>query len=354
VLAVVLAVAAMIPSLRPAGWSPTVLPRVDAHTQMGAAARRIDPGFELVSQGAYDGQFYWGIAVDPIAAGDVHQAFDTASYRYGHPLYGWVGWLLSAGQARAAAAALAVAGLLALFAAAAAAAALGRAGGLFVAANPGLLYAAAHDLGETLSAALLLGGLLAYARGRRAAMLACFAFLPLAKENLIVVPLAVAAWELWQRRHVLAVLPVIATVVPSAVWWIYARVTLGAWFTTGDTALGVPFSGWKRALLDAGIHSYSLAPDQNQLGQATVVVLVGLLGLLAVAAVRSLRLRSPVELAFLALAAIAACLAPIATVLLRDALRNTAVVVVLVPLVLARRPLLPATVRARDSEAASG
>jgi hypothetical protein len=60
--------------------------------------------------------------------------------------------------------------------------------------------------------------------------------------------------------------------------------------------------------------------------------------LLAFAAFRALRARGTIDLAYLALAAVAACLAPIATVLPRDALRNTAVLLVLVPLVGNTRP----------------
>src|SRR5438105_1183629 len=126
VVAVAAAVIALVPVLRPAGWSLTVLPRVAADTGMGEAARARDPGFRTVTTGAYDGQFYWGIAVDPIATGDVHQDFDTASYRYGHPLLGWLGWLLSAGQARAAPAALLGVGLVSLVLAALAASLLDR------------------------------------------------------------------------------------------------------------------------------------------------------------------------------------------------------------------------------------
>lgn len=70
-LAVLLTVAAMIPSLHSAGWSLTALPRVDSRTGMAIAARRIDPGFRLVHPGSHDGQFYWGIAVDPVALGHV-------------------------------------------------------------------------------------------------------------------------------------------------------------------------------------------------------------------------------------------------------------------------------------------
>src|SRR5262245_10188289 len=114
-LALVTACVALVPALRPAGWNITILPRVGEGTGMAEAARARDPGFRLVPVGAYDGQFYWGIAVDPIARGDVHQVFDTASYRYGHPLFGWLGWILSAGQPRAAPAALLFTGLASLF-----------------------------------------------------------------------------------------------------------------------------------------------------------------------------------------------------------------------------------------------
>lgn len=324
-LAVVLAIVAAIPSLREAGWSVTALPRVGAGTPMAHAARAVDPSFRLVDQGSYDGQFYWGVAVDPLARGNVHQSFDTASYRYGHPLFGWLGWLLSAGQAPAAAAALFVAGLLALFVAAVVA---GRAA-LFVALNPGLLYATAHDLAEPLCAALLLLALHGYLRGRRILTVVCLALLPLAKEELVLVTLVLAGWELVRRRNAAWIL---ATVVPAVLWWVYARLTLGAWLTGGgDRALGAPFLGWAHALSMNGIRSYAADGGTNQLGEVGIVVLVALLGLLAFAAFRALRTRGLYDFVYLALGAVAACLTPIATVLPRDALRNTALLVVLVP-----------------------
>jgi len=340
VLAVALAIVAMIPSLRPAGWSTTVLPRVGANTPMGRAAKAIDPSFRLVDQGSYDGQFYWGVAVDPVARGNVHDSFDTASYRYGHPLFGWLGWLASAGQARAAAPALAVLGLVTIFAAAVAAASLALARGrpaaeaLFVALNPGLLYAAVHDLAEPLCVALLLAALYGYVQERRTLMLISLALLPLAKEQLVLVPFALAAWQLVRRigpRRETVWL--VATVVPAAAWWTYARLTLGDWFTSGYNALGPPFVGWARALAEAGTHSYDPDGALNQLGEATIVVLVVLLAVLALGGLRAIRLRSPIDLVYLSLAAIALCLAPIATVLLRDALRNTSILLALVPAV---------------------
>jgi hypothetical protein len=346
-LAALLGAVAMIPSLRAEGWSVTALPRVDANTPMAQVARSVDPGFRLVHPGSYDGQFYWGIALDPIGAGTAHRAFDNTPYRYGHPLLGWLGWLLSAGQGSAAAGALAALGLLSLLAAGAIAAALGieRGGsgaeGLFVALSPGLLYAAAHDLAEPLCAALLLGALYAYVRGRRVALLACLVLLPLSKEPLVLVAAALAAWELLRRRRLVEIAPILATVLPAAGWWLYARLQFGAWFTTGDTALGRPLTGWARALTDAGIHSFSPNPGQNQLGEATIVLLVALLALLALAGLAALRVPGPAALVYLLLAAITACLAPNATTLLRDALRNTSLLVALVPFVIASPPLRP-------------
>src|ERR1700731_1253292 len=106
-LAVVVAVTAMLPALAHAHWDITALPRVDRTTRLGVDARRLDPTFHTVGhKAAYDGQFYWGIAVDPVGAGHVHGALDKPSYRYGHPLLAWLAWLVSGGDARGAAVAL--------------------------------------------------------------------------------------------------------------------------------------------------------------------------------------------------------------------------------------------------------
>jgi len=341
VLAASIANIAMIPALRTADWSLTALPRVAAKTGMGNAARAVDPGFHTVQHAGYDGQFYWGIAVDPLATGHVHQSFDKASYRYGHPLYGWLGWLLSAGHARAVPLALVAIGLGSFFVAATAAAFLGlglgrgRLGwaGLFVALNPGLISSATHDLAEPLAAALLLGALATYVRGRRALVWTCLVLLPLSKEPLIVVLFAIVAWELVERRGRRAALFATAA-IPALLWWTYARIHFGAWFTSGDTALGEPFAGWRRALFH-GRHA-------GAAGAVTLTVMIVLVVLLTLAALRALRLRGPVDLTYLALAAIAACLAPNATVAFSTALRNTAFLVVLVPFVFASAPLLPA------------
>jgi hypothetical protein len=345
-LALCLTIVAMVALLRPQGWSLTALPRVDGATGMGAAARAIDPSFHTVHPGAYDGQFYWGLAVDPIATGTVHKQFDNTPYRYGHPLFGWLGWLFSAGQARAAPAALVVVGLLSMLVAGVAAGLLGTAAGgrgwegLFVALNPGLLYAAAHDLSEPLCAALTTVGLLAFVRGRRGIALACFVLLPLSKEPLVLVPLGLAAWGLLRRRIDLrGAVALCATVLPSVVWWVWLRVHLGAWFFSGEhTAFRSPLHGWERAIVDAGIFSYATDPLRNQIGEASLFVVVALGGLLLVATVAASRFRDPVDAVFLPLVVLVACLSPAATTNERDILRVTSIVVLLVPFVLLSRP----------------
>jgi len=65
-----------------------------------------------------------------------------------------------------------------------------------------------------------------------------------------------------------------------------------------------------------------------------LLVLVALVGLLATAAIFAVRTHRRIDAVYLVLAAIAACLAANATESLRDALRNTALLVALVPFVL--------------------
>jgi hypothetical protein len=321
-IALALAAVVLAATLRPAGWDVTSLPRVASNTQLGVIARGIDPGFEVVHRSDYDGQFYWAVAVDPLATGKAHHGVDKPTYRYGHPLLGWLAWLLSGGQAGAAAAALLAACLLSLAAAAFLAGELGGLGAAaFTVFSPGLLYSAVHGLAEPLVVALVLGALLA----RRPYALACCALAPLAKEQLVVVPIVFALWEIRRPRRAAMWL---AMLLPAIGWWVYARIHLGAWFTTGDTALGAPFGGWRRAIVDAGVYATSGVDEMR------LLVLVALVGLLATAAIFAARTHRRIDAVYLVLAAIAACLAANATESLRDALRNTALLVALVPFVL--------------------
>ncbi len=337
-LALLVALGAALPTLHQARWNLTALVHVDARTPLGAVARRIEPGFHTVHPGAYDGQFYWAVAIDPLAAGALHRDVDKPSYRYGHPLFGWLGWAASAGEARAVPAALFAGGLVSIFAAAALAARLGmRRGGtgwqaLFVALNPGLANAVANDLAEPLATALMLGAFAARAARRPIAAWVCLALMPLAKEPLALVLAALVAWELSAGRPRQATVTASA-LLPALAWWVYARLQLGAWLTSGGSALGRPFAGWWDALAGLGAGRGSVAWHDG-----ARVILGLLLVLLLFGAVLAARRRGPVDLAYLALAAVALCLAPNATAEFSTALRNSAFLVVLLPFVLSLSP----------------
>ena len=343
---------AAIPTLRRADWSLTVLPRVNGRTALGRAARAIDPGFHTVRTEPYDGAYYWGIAVDPVGRGTVHQLFDKPSYRYGHPLFGWVGWVLSAGHARTAATALAAAGIASVVAAVVAATLLclrgGTSGlrGLIVAFNPGLIGSAIHDLGEPLATALLLWGLFFYLRGRRLTTWFAFALAPLAKEPLALMVLAAVAWECFQRRWSRAA--VFATALcPAVAWWTYARMHFGAWFISGGTALGRPFAGWRSAFAHSTLH---VGEPGAATRVAAVAILAALVVVLTLAFLRALSGKGVIELTYIALFGVASCLAPNATVAVGTAFRNTTFLLALAPVLIAAPSLAPLAI---ESEAAT-
>ena len=331
-------------SLHWVAWDTTALVRMHDTLPLAKLAVRDDPSFRLRGHsGFYDGAYFYAIARDPLATGEAHRLLDEAPYYWGHPAYGWLAWLASAGgRPGAVPDALLALGLLAIAAAGAAASVLARAlggtawGGLAVALNPGLVFAVNTDTSEPLGAALLLLGLAAYVRGRRGWAFALLAALCLVKEPLVLVPLGIGAWDLWRRRRP----PLVAAaVMPAALWWVYLRIHLGAFpFGQGSERLTAPLAGWTRGLLDAASQSWKEGVDTAQLGQAAVplIIVVGLA--ILTAALFALRLRSVVDPAFLVLAALYACITPNGVQYPKDLTRELALVLVLLPFVLAARP----------------
>jgi hypothetical protein len=343
VVALASAGAGVIASLHKQAWDTTSLVRMHDTLRVSKLALKDDPTFRLRREsGFYDGAFFYAIARDPLATGQAHHLLDEAPYYWGHPAYGWLAWLASAGgRPRAVPDALLAVGLLSILVAGGAASLLARElgwspwGGLVVALNPGLVYAVNADTSEPLGAALLLLGLTAYARGRRGWAIGLFAALCFVKEPLVLVPLAIAAWELWRTRR-----PpfVAAAVVPAVLWWVYLRIHLGAFpFGQGSERLTAPLLGWKRALLDAASQSWNLADDTSQMGQASValIIVVGLA--ILVGGIYALRLRSVVAPAFLAIAVLYACITPNGVQYPKDLIRELALVLTLLPFVLAAR-----------------
>ena len=337
--------AAVIVSLHLQSWDTTSLVRLHDRLPLAQLARHDDPTFRLRDDaGFYDGAYFYAIARDPLATGQAHRLIEEEPYHYGHPGYGWLAWLASfGGRPGAVPDALLAVGLVSIFLAGIAASFLAVAvgwtawGGIVVALDPGLVYGVSADTSEPLGAALLLSGLLAYRRDRRGYALALFAALCLVKEPLVLVPLAIAAWDFWRRRRP----PVLAAaVVPALLWWLYLRVHLGAFpFGQGSHRLTAPLLGWERALVFAASQSWNVGIDTAQLGQASVplIIVVGIV--ILVGTIRALRLRVVVDPAYLVLAALYACGAANAFEYPKDLIRELALVLLLIPFVLAaRRP----------------
>jgi hypothetical protein len=313
-----------------------------ANLPLAQLALRDDPSFRLRRvSGFYDGAYFYAQARDPLATGEAHRLLAEAPYYWGHPGYGWVAWVASiGGHPSVIPDALLAVGLLSVAVAAALASLLAAElgwtawGGLTVALNPGAVFAVANDTSESLGIALLLLALLAHVRGRRFWALTCFALLCFVKEPLVLVPLAVAVWELWRRRTPVSA----AAVLPVSCWWLYLRLHLGAFpFGEGSSRLSVPVRGWEQALLGAASQSWDPAIDTAQLGQAAVPLLVVSALALVVVAAYALRLRTPVDAAFLVLAALYVCIASIGVQYPKDLIRELAFVIALAPLVLAAR-----------------
>jgi hypothetical protein len=332
---------AVVVELRSQQWDTTALVRMHDNLPLARLALQDDASFRLRHQsGFYDGAFFYAIARDPLATGRAHRLLDEAPYYWGHPGYGWLASLASGGRPGGVPDALLAVGLLSMALAGAGASILARAlgwtpwGGLVVALNPGLVYAVAADTSEPLGAALLVGGLAAYSRGRRGWALGLLAALCLVKEPLVLVPLAIAAWELWRRRPPWTA----AAVVPAVLWWLYVRIHLGAFpFGQGSSRLSPPFVGWKRALVDAASQSWNPGIDTSQMGQAAVPLIIVVALAMLVAAVRALRLRSVVDPAYLALAALYACIVSTGVQYPKDLIRELAPVLTLLPLALVAR-----------------
>jgi hypothetical protein len=354
-------------SLRADHWDTTALVRIHDTLPIARLAVRDDPTFRLRhGSGYYDGAFFYAIARDPLATGEAHHLLDESPYYWGHPGYGWLAWLASAGgRPGAVPDALLAVGLLSMLVAGAVASMLAGLvgwtpwGGLVVALNPGLVFSVNSDTSEPLGAALLIAALVAYIRGARRLAVVLLASLCLVKEPLVLVPLSLGLWEAWRTRRP----PLVAAaVVPALAWWVYLRIHLGAFpFGQGSERLTTPFLGWWQGLGGAASQSWSAVVDTAQLGQASLPLIVVVGSAIVVAALVSLRLRSPVHPVYLALAALYACITPNGVQAAKDLIRELAPVLTLLPfaLVARARPSEPASVRThprarRPSEPRSG
>lgn len=184
------------------GADATTLVRMAPQEPMAAIAQAVEGDFRFVPRGHYDGVYYYAIAIDPLATGEAHKVIDLASHRYGHPGYGWLAWVASAGQAQWVPEALLALSLLGMAVASYFASLLstqlgGSAwGGLLVALNPGLIFAVTTDTSEAVTAALLAVALYLWFRDRRGLAAGLIAFVCFFKFQMVLVPVGLGLWEL--------------------------------------------------------------------------------------------------------------------------------------------------------------
>jgi len=309
----------------------------------------VKPPFVFVNGDShYDGAYYYAIARDPIARGAAHTLIDFPAYRYGHPGYGWLGFIASAGgQPRAVPYALLFVSLLGMgvagWAAAVLAVELGMSAwwGLSIALNPGLLFAVSVDTSETIQAALVLLAFLAWSRKRWlwagvVIALACFT-----KEPLLLLPLSLFLWEGarfasgFRPSHVgRRVAALVCGPVLYGAWIGYCRHVFGVLPSSQETQLGWPFAGWVVTFQKAQAMVFD---TRGQIGMTTVALLTALGGLLVLGLVRAVRFRAIVDPLFILFAALLFCTNFYVLLFPKDLIRVATLTAVLLPFVVAGR-----------------
>jgi len=262
------------------------------YTQPGQLPR----GLLLVPSAGYDGQFYYRLALDP-ANWNV-TAFGITmdqSYRYTRIGYPLLAWLASAGQHRLVPAALVAVNLIAVAAMAVLGGMFARESGrhawwgLTFAAYFGLVISVGRDTAEPLAEACMLGGLLAYRRGRYMLTTGLFAFGAITRETILLAPAAIAITRLisMARRRTRPGLADLTWVVPAAVYGLLEAavqfVVKGDFplVANGSRNLAVPYT----ALVDAlnydfaHINTSHLSPTDIDLLEYATLVLFILAGL---------------------------------------------------------------------------
>ncbi|HEX2296823.1 MAG TPA: hypothetical protein VHN37_16140 [Actinomycetota bacterium] len=351
--AIVTLLVAMVPvsiAVDRAGGKPSILVRMEPDEPMAELARRADPEFAFVAEAHYDGVYFYAVATDPLATGEAHAVIDKGAYRYGHAGYGWLGWIASAGQASAAPVALLMLGFAGLAVAAIAISRLSAAlgwtpwGGLAIAFNPGLIYALTSLTSETVGAAFTALALLAWVRGRYVWGAAAAAAACLVKEPFVLVPAALALWEVYRwfahrdlgrsvrRIALLSIGPVL-----FACWYVYIRVQFGEWsFEATEGFFAVPPFGWLEAIGNAS--SMAAGADlESQLGAASAPLLAAVGAAMIAGLVRAVTVRNPVAFAFVLLGLLALALRPLGVLFPKDLIRELSIPLMLLPLVLAAR-----------------
>jgi hypothetical protein len=239
----------------------------------------------------YDGQWYLGLAYDPLLREHLADGFDMPRYRARRPLLAMVGWLLAAGQTAAVPAGLLATLLLAIGAGCAASArllagaGLSRWWGLGFAAIPGVIVGVMFGTAEPLGVALAAVGLSLVLDRRLALAALAFAGAGLTKETFLGFAVAAAARLLLgsggrplERLRAAATVLLPGTVLLGAWWWYAGRMVVASRNDdAGLASIAPPFFGWGHTLAKVATGGYVPDAPVGVLGPASLVATFGLL-----------------------------------------------------------------------------
>lgn len=361
-VALAVAGAGVLEAVSARGGNITSLVGVTAGEALTPVVQEHDADFAF-SADHLDGAYFYAIAVDPLARGREHNLVDVPAYRFGHPGYGWLAWLLAAGRPSAVPNSLLVIGLISMFVAGAAASVLSMElgwspwAGMLVAFNPGLVFATLADNSEPLAVAVLALTLIAWLRRRIGWAGVGLAALCLIKEQFVLVPVGIFMWELaqiarghldppaardWLKRGaILAAGP-----VALGAWFVYLRTVFHDWPFQQHPLLMNPLTIPPFGYLDtlrraAALHAGT--SDQSQLGGAALPLLLVIGAALVVGIIRGVRFSSPADPVFILLTVLMFSLTWVQLLFPKDLLRIAAVQLALLPAVIAGSRAPPTT-----------
>jgi len=251
----------------------------------------------------YDGQWFLGLAHDPLLREHLADGFDQPRYRARRPLFAMAGWVLAGGQPVAIPVALLAVELLAVALGCAAVgrvlASYGRSRwwGLGFAFIPGVAVGVMFGTAEPLGLALAALGLSLVLDGRLVAAGLAAAAAGLTKETFLGFGAAAAAWLLVRSRRAVrervrsALLLTAPGVVLLGLWWWYVArmVPASPSDSTAVQAFSQPLAGWAHALARVAGGDYVADAPVGPFGPASILCM---LVVLVVAVIRSRRLRS--------------------------------------------------------------
>lgn len=300
------------PFLTTSGGNLTALIRMAPGDPIVPIAQGIEKNFFFIPEGHYDGVYYYAIAIDPLATGEANHTLDLASHRYGHPAYGWLGWLASAGNPQWVPQALLLISLIGMAVGAyytsliALRLGLSAWAGLVIALNPGLIFSVTTDTSEAITAGFIAVALYLWMKDRRIVAGVLLAFLCFFKFQMILLPVALAGWELLlylrgardrDTKKIIALLAV--GPILFCVWMVYLNHHFGELpISGGPEFLSLPFIGWFDTMgMLSNIHR--LPGESVQIASAEIPILACLLVLIIIALVRSARLRHFLDAIFI-------------------------------------------------------